>query len=139
MYRVHWKRENGFKCYRFTNSKPLNSYGSINFQVLSELFDQRLEHLNEGKIDHYIQKIRYRALENQLTSYRSLLQSLNLEEDSVNLDCIRASTTSFDNNSIYSNIRPLESNSARAQDSTRLMVLPFDISEFDSRTQLAQK
>lgn len=46
---------------------------------------------------------------------------------------------SFDNNSVYSNIRPLESNTERAQISDRLMVLPFDITEFDDRTQLAQK
>lgn len=31
VYKIHWKKENGFKCYRYSNSKPLNSYGSINF------------------------------------------------------------------------------------------------------------
>lgn len=117
----------------------MNSYASINLQVLSELFEQRLEGLNEAKIDSYIQKIRYRTLETQIASYRNLLTSLNLQDESVNLDFIRPTSSSFDNNSVYSNIRPLETNSDRAQKSDRLMVLPFDLSEFDDQIQMAQK
>lgn len=54
--------------------------------MLSELFDQRLEQLDESKIDNYVSKIRYRTLESQIASYRNLLQSLHLDDESINLD-----------------------------------------------------
>jgi len=132
-----WKKENGFKCYRYANTKPINSYSSINFQVISELFDQRIDKLDEAKIDDHLQKIRLRVLEQQLNGYRSLLRNLNLNEESSNNDSIRPQSFSCEVTTVHSNLKPFgQTNRINA---AVALILPFDPSELEKQAQITQK
>jgi len=142
VHRVQWKPESGFKCYRYENTKPLNSYSSINFEVLSELYDRRLNGLDEGKVDHYIYKIRSRIIDQMMADYEKMLQSLRLNESDAN-DALRPPSSIHDHDSDQDDqIKPLSSftnQQPKMLNRGNLLVLPFDTSAIDNRVQLALK
>lgn len=83
-------------------------------------------------------------LASHMDIYRKLLSTLNLDEKSTgtNIDFTGPNYAALrsavdDNNAGHSNIVPLHNN--MDQMDSRIMVLPFDLSEFDVQNQLSHK
>ena len=55
---MHWKKNSGFRLYKFTNEATLNSARTLNYQVLSDLYDNKICKLTEHQIERYLSQIR---------------------------------------------------------------------------------
>ena len=51
MLRIHWRRNNGFRVYKYQQISHLNSADTLNYKVLSDLFDRHITHLDQQRMN----------------------------------------------------------------------------------------
>ena len=57
LMRVHWKKDNGFRLYRYSHTHQLNTKDTLNYQVLSDIYDNQIVNLDEEQIKSKVSKI----------------------------------------------------------------------------------
>ena len=57
LMRVHWKKDNGFRLYRYSHTHHFNTKESLNYQVLSEIYDNQIVNLDENQLNKKVSKI----------------------------------------------------------------------------------
>lgn len=65
LMRVHWRKNTGFRIYKYKQLSYLNSIDTLNYHLLSEIYDHHISHLTVPQLDdeiHRIKKSTYGAL-----------------------------------------------------------------------------
>ena len=75
MYSVTKQGSQVFEVRRCINRALLNSFASLNFVVLSELYEAKLKNLNPEKVEKLVTKVRQRNLEHMVRDYAHLAET----------------------------------------------------------------
>ena len=73
MVRVHWRKDVGFRLYKYTHNQPLNSPDTLNYQVLTDLYDKKISQLTERQADKQLEKVRSKNHETLSKSFQEIL------------------------------------------------------------------